>query len=211
VKEGPVLEAAMATRGGSLIVFPTDTVYGIATRPDDPSATDRLFVAKGRPKDLALPILGVSLEELRSIAVFDDRAKRLAGELWPGALTIVLPRSEASLDWNLGGDRTTVGVRVPRHSLAQAILSASGALATTSANKSGEPPARSCDDLQRAFGEQVEFYICQDEPLVGMASTVVDLAHGPARIVREGSVHADALAALLPDEGSLLDSRPSPT
>jgi L-threonylcarbamoyladenylate synthase len=211
VTDGPVLEAAAAARAGSLVVFPTDTVYGIAARPDDAAATDRLFAAKGRPRELALPVLASSVEELVGIAFFDERGERLAAEMWPGALTMVLPRTEISSGWNLGGDGATVGVRIPRHPLAQAILAASGPLAATSANKSGDPPARTCEELQRAFGELVEFYICQEQPLEGLASTVIDLAHGPAAIVRTGSVGADALAALLPGEGSLLDSPPSPT
>ena len=209
-RRDPVAEAADAARAGRLIVLPTDTVYGIGTRPDDPAATDRLFDAKARPRDLELPILAATAAEARTLARFDARADRLAGACWPGALTLVLPRTGASTGWELGGDPATVGVRVPHHPLALAVLAATGPLAVTSANRSGAPPARTCDELQAAFGDAVEVYLCQDEPLEGMASSVVDLAHGPARLLRAGSVASEVIERFLPGEGPLLDSRPSP-
>ena len=103
--------------------------------------------------------------------------------LWPGALTLVLPRTPSSEGWDLGGDQASIGVRVPDHPLALAVL-AGGALATTSANRSGEPPATTCDELVAAFGGDVEVYLCQDDPLEGAPSAVVSLlgraARGPA-------------------------------
>jgi L-threonylcarbamoyladenylate synthase len=209
-RRDPVSEAADAARAGRLIVLPTDTVYGIGTRPDDPAATERLFDAKARPRDLELPILAATAAEARTLARFDARADRLAGACWPGALTLVLPRTGVSTGWELGGDPATVGVRVPHHPLALAVLAATGPLAVTSANRSGAPPARTCDDLQAAFGDAVDVYLCQDEPLEGMASSVVDLAHGSARLLRAGSVASEAIERFLPGEGPLLDSRPSP-
>jgi len=209
-RRDPVSEAADAARAGRLIVLPTDTVYGIGTRPDDPAATERLFDAKARPSDLELPILAATAAEARTLARFDARADRLAGACWPGALTLVLPRTGVSTGWELGGDPATVGVRVPHHPLALAVLAATGPLAVTSANRSGAPPARTCDDLQAAFGDAVDVYLCQDEPLEGMASSVVDLAHGSARLLRAGSVASEAIERFLPGEGPLLDSRPSP-
>jgi tRNA threonylcarbamoyl adenosine modification protein (Sua5/YciO/YrdC/YwlC family) len=200
-------EAAAAARRGDLIVVPTDTVYGIGTRPDDPAATARVFEAKRRPERLELPVLVGSLEEARSVASFDERAERLSAACWPGALTLVLPRTEASAGWELGGEATTVGVRVPDHRLALAVLARSGPLAVTSANRSGEPPARTCAALHEIFGDAVAVYLCRDEPLEGVASTVLDLAHGPARIVRAGSIDAGRLAGLLGQELDSLTSR----
>jgi tRNA threonylcarbamoyl adenosine modification protein (Sua5/YciO/YrdC/YwlC family) len=207
--DGAVADAAAAARRGELIVLPTDTVYGIGTRPDDPAATTRVFEAKQRARDLELPVLVASIAEARELAVFDERADLVAGAHWPGPLTIVLPRGAVASTWDLGGDPTTVGVRAPRHPLALAVLEETGPLAVTSANRSGEPPAASCEELHTTFGDDVAVYLCEDVPLVGAASTVLDLAHGPARVLRDGSVSRSALAALLPDEPSLLDSRPS--
>jgi L-threonylcarbamoyladenylate synthase len=82
-------------------------------------------------------------------------------------------------------------------------------LAVTSANHSGRPPAETCDELHDLFGEAVAVYLCQEDPLEGIASTALDLAHGPATIIREGALSRETLFELLPDESSLLDSRPS--
>lgn len=191
---GPIAEAIAAAQRGGLVVFPTDTVYGIGARPDDAEATGRVFEAKDRPQSLTLPVLAATTATARAIARFDERAERLAFALWPGALTLVLPRMPASQAWNLGGDEETIGVRVPDHPLALAVLAA-GPLATTSANRSGEPPATTCDDLVDAFGDAVEVYLCQDEPLVGAASTVVSLV-GELDVLRTGAVDPTVIAHL---------------
>jgi L-threonylcarbamoyladenylate synthase len=206
---GPLGEAAAAARRGELIVFPTDTVYGLGTRPDDRAATARVFAAKHRPRDLELPVLVATIEVARSVAVFDERAERLGGACWPGPLTLVLARGADAAAWDLGGDPATIGVRAPHHPLALALLAETGPLAVTSANRSGHPPAQTCDELHRLFGKDVAVYLCQGDPLEGAASTVLDLAHGPASILREGVLGRDAIAELLPDEAALLDSRPS--
>ncbi len=138
----------------------------------------------------------------------DERAARLAASCWPGALTLVLERGPSSRDWDLGGDPTTVGVRVPRHRLAAAVLARSGPLAVTSANRSGSAPLETCDELEETFGDLVAVYLCDEAPLVGDASTVVDLAHGPARLLRRGQVPLERIEGSL-EEGPLLDSRPS--
>ena len=205
---GPLAEAAAAARRGQLVVMPTDTVYGIGTRPDDAAATGRIFEAKGRSRHLELPVLVASSEQARAIAVVDERAERLADRLWPGPLTIVLPRAADALGWDLGGDPTTVGVRVPDHPLTLALLAETGPLAVTSANRSGEPPAADCDTLHGVFGDAVAVYLCEERPLGRAASTVIDLAHGAARVLRAGALRPDAIAGVLGEE-PLLDSPPS--
>jgi tRNA threonylcarbamoyl adenosine modification protein (Sua5/YciO/YrdC/YwlC family) len=210
VNADPVGEAADAARAGALIVIPTDTVYGIGTRPDAAEATARLFAAKDRSRSLQLPVLVDSLAGSRGVAELDVGAERLAAACWPGALTMVLPRTAAARAWDLGGDPGTVGVRVPRHRLALAVLERSGPLAITSANRSGEPPATTCDDLEAAFGEAVRVYLCEDAPLNGMASTVVDLCGTRPRVLREGAITREALARLLGGKDPLLDSPLSP-
>jgi L-threonylcarbamoyladenylate synthase len=206
---GPLRDAAVAAAQGELVVFPTDTVYGIGTRPDEPAATARVFEAKRRPRDLELPVLVATVMAARAVAVFDERAERLAAALWPGPLTLVLPRGADASGWDLGGDPTTVGVRVPHHPLALALLAETGPLAVTSANLTGRPPVETCGQLQELFGDAVAVYLCQEGSLDGVASTVIDLAHGPATIIREGSLPRDVLVQLLPEESSLLDSRSS--
>lgn len=195
----PIEDAAAAALAGDLIVMPTDTVYGIGTRPDDPAATARLFEAKGRPRHLELPVLVPSAAAARDVAAFDKRAEVLIGRLWPGPLTLVLPRTDASRPWELGGDPATIGLRMPHHPLALAVLSRTGPLAVSSANRSGGPTPEECDGLERTFGHVVAVYLCQDEPLAGRPSTVLDLSHGEPRILRAGAlVEGDIVAALAP-------------
>ena len=193
----PIAEAVEAALAGRLIVIPTDTVYGIGTRADDAAATARIFEAKGRSREADLPVLLASLEDARKVAVFDERAEKLAVAFWPGKLTIVLPRSEASRSWSLGGAGGTVGLRVPGHSLARAIAREAGPLAITSANTSGESVCTTCDELEAAFGERVTVYICEEQPLPTVASTVVELAGRGHRILREGAIGAGEIAAVL--------------
>jgi L-threonylcarbamoyladenylate synthase len=181
-------DAVRAALEGGLIVVPTDTVYGIGTRPDDAKATARLFEAKGRPRDLELPVLVPSVAAAREIAVFDERAEVLEGRWWPGPLTLVLPRAETSRAWDLGGDPATVGVRMPHHPMALAVLARTGPLAVSSANRSGRSPAVDCDGLAQVFGDAVDVYLCQEGRLAGSASTVVDLAHEELRVLRPGTV-----------------------
>jgi L-threonylcarbamoyladenylate synthase len=193
----PLEDAVMATKRGELVVFPTDTVYGLGTRPDDAEATARVFAAKRRPRDLEIPVLVASLDQARRVGVFDERAERLAGAFWPGALTLILPRAEAPLGWDLGGDPATVGVRMPHHALALALLASAGPLAVTSANRSGEPTPSDCEGLVRAFGDLVSVYLCQPEPPEGSPSTVLDITGPEPRLLREGAVAESELAAFL--------------
>jgi L-threonylcarbamoyladenylate synthase len=187
----PVEQAAAAALDGAPIVFPTDTVYAIGTRPDDPAATARLFEAKARPRHVELPVLVPSIESARAIAAFDERAEALAVSFWAGPLTIVLRRAVASRGWDLGGDPGTIGVRMPHHALTLALLARTGPLAVTSANRSGEPTPATCEELLGVFGETVEVYLCADGPLGQVASSVVDLTSGEPRMLRAGAVSED--------------------
>lgn len=189
-------DAAAAAAAGALIVMPTDTVYGIGARADDPRATRRLYEAKARSFGLELPVLVATTAEAERIGRFDERARALAGRFWPGALTLVVRRADASAGWDLGGDGRTVGVRVPHHPMALAVLARTGPLAVTSANRSGEPPPGSCEELTALFGDRVDVYLCQPDPPPGVASTVVDVTGDVPRVLRRGALDVgDALGA----------------
>jgi L-threonylcarbamoyladenylate synthase len=192
-----VESAASAALAGELVVFPTDTVYGIGTRPDERTATSRLFEAKGRPRRLKLPVLVASVSEARRISVFDDRAEVLAMRFWAGALTLILPRGEASRDWDLGAGTATIAVRMPHHPLALAVLARTGPLAVTSANRTGEPTPTTCDGLQNVFGDLVSAYVCEQEPRTGSPSTVIDLSGPTPVVLRVGSIEEEVIRSAL--------------
>ncbi len=190
-----VERAVAAALRGELIVIPTDTVYGIGTRPDDPAATSRVFAAKRRPRDLELPVLVPDVAAAEGIAGFTDDARRLAERFWPGALTLVVPRSGASSSWDLGGDPGTLGVRVPDDPTALAVLRRTGPLAVTSANISGSPTPTSCGEIETLFGDEVAVTLCADHELSGRASTVVDCGATPPALLRAGTIGIDEIRA----------------
>jgi tRNA threonylcarbamoyl adenosine modification protein (Sua5/YciO/YrdC/YwlC family) len=187
--------AVRALEAGRAVVIPTDTVYGLAAMPGIPGAVDDLFRIKGRPDDRPIPLLGTSVRSLAGIAVFDERARRLAERFWPGPLTLVLPRA-GGVTFSLGVTTTqTVGVRVPGCDVALDLLGLTGPLAVTSANKSGRSPAHTVDDARASLEADVEVFVdggrCDGAP-----STVVSLADG-VNIVRHGPLTKEDIVACL--------------
>lgn len=177
-----VAEAARLLGAGRLVAFPTDTVYGIGCRAGDAEALARLFAAKRRPPEKAVPWLVGSVAEVTRLGFrTDDPARRLAERFWPGALTIVLPAAD-------GG--ATQAFRVPDHPVTLALLTATGPLAVSSANRSGEPETLDADDVAIAFADSDEPAATLDGGRVpgGVASSVVDLSGARARLVREGAL-----------------------
>jgi L-threonylcarbamoyladenylate synthase len=194
--DSDVAAAASALGRGELVVLPTDTVYGVAARPDIPGATGRIFDTKRRPRGLTLPLLCAATAQVEDVASMDGRARVLARRFWPGGLTMVLPRTERSRAWDLGEERATVGVRIPAHRIARALLELTGPLAVTSANRSGEPTPDDCDGVRVALGNAVAVYLCEGHT-GGVASTVIDLTRPAVRVLRHGAIPAtDVMAAL---------------
>ena len=179
--------AAAAVEQGRLIVVPTDTVYGIAARLDRPAGLAAVFEAKARPSGLALPVLVSGLDQARALALLDERAEALAGAFWPGALTIVLARSP-SLTATIGGDGTSVGLRVPHHPALALLLAETGPLATSSANTSGRTTPEAIQEIQATFGDAVAVYLDGGPAHAGPPSTVVRLTGREPVLLREGSV-----------------------
>lgn len=194
--------AASALAAGRLAVFPTETVYGLASRPDDREATRLLFEAKRRPPGLSLPVLAGSVDQAFSLVEPTAAAAALAASFWPGPLTMVLTRSARSADWYLGERETSIGVRVPADPISLALLRSAGPLAATSANISGRPPLLDPDSIVEAFGDSVAVYLVLRagvHPPGQRPSTVVDLTGRVPRIVREGPIDDEALRMALGD------------
>lgn len=180
---------------GGVAVIPTDTVYGLACLPGVPTAVARIFELKGRPDDKPLPVLAHDVGQLGDVADFDERAIEVASRFWPGPVTLVLPRAAGFTPALGGDDPTTVAVRVPQNEVVLELLRATGPLAVTSANRSGETPAATAAEAEEIFGSDVPAYV--DGGLGGgVASTVLSLVAEP-RVLREGAVARAELMAVI--------------
>jgi len=192
--------AASAVRDGALVVLPTETVYGIAARPDQPDATSRLFLAKRRPARLSLPVVALDAAGAWTLGARTDEAEALARAFWPGPLTLVVRRTAESARWALGDRAETIALRVPDHPLTRAVLAQTGPIAATSANVSGSAPLSEPADLVAAFGGLVTVYLVVrpgSSGPAGLPSTVVDLTTSPPIVAREGGVpRADIMRVL---------------
>lgn len=186
---GVVARAAAVLRAGELVVLPTDTVYGLAACPAVAGATDRLFAAKGRGADVPVAVLCADAEQalgLADPATLGADVRRIAARLWPGPLTLVL-RRRPDLAYELGEPAATVGVRCPAEPLVRALASAVGPLATTSANRHGEPTPATAAGVAEHFGPAVAL-VLDGGARSAPPSTVVD-ATGPGwRLLRAGSL-----------------------
>ncbi len=181
-------------RSGHLVIMPTDTVYGVAAMLTEPVGIERIFTAKGRPANRNLPILIDSPERAWSIAANpSDQARRLGERFWPGALTLVLEPG-VSLPDGVAASDGSIGLRVPAHPAALALLLAcGGALAVTSANKSGSPSPRNPHEAAGALATDVAAVLAAGPTPVGLDSTVVD-ARGPEpKVLRQGAIAWDAI------------------
>ena len=185
---------AAAAAAGELVVFPTDTVYGVGTSALAPGAFDRLYAAKGRDPRKPLPVLVESLQSARRWADFGPAAEALARRFWPGALTLVLrPSPEGRRLLSPGA--ATVALRVPDHALLRTLIAASGApWASTSANRAGEPAASDAAAAGAPFSETAA-WVVDGGRSGGRESSVVD-ATGPEPVVlRDGALTRAALEA----------------
>jgi L-threonylcarbamoyladenylate synthase len=187
--------AIRALEAGRAVVMPTDTVYGLAVIPGIPGAVDGVFRIKGRPPDKPLAILGPSVRGFSGLAIFDRRAAALAERYWPGPLTMVLPRAPAFTTPLGPRDAPGVAVRVPAGDVALELLGLAGALAVTSANRSGAPPAATVDAARSDLGDEVAVYIDGGE-CTGTPSSVVSLLGAP-KMMREGSIPFDDIQTFL--------------
>jgi len=182
-------EAAERLRAGGLAAFPTDTVYGVGAMASDPVAVKKLFKAKNRPRDKAIPILLASAEELEVVVErVPEAGVRLAQAFWPGALTLVFRRSRDFLSPALAGGET-VAVRVPDHPVVRALIERVGEpLAGTSANLSGQRSPVTAEEVRKQLGASVDIIIDGGRCPGGIESTVVDVTVDPPRVLREGAI-----------------------
>jgi L-threonylcarbamoyladenylate synthase len=181
---GAIRAAADALRSGDIIGVPTDTVYGLAADPWHAGATDRLFLVKGRPRSVELPVFVAGIDQARQLtANLPPAAPRLMAAFWPGPLTIVCPR-RPGLNADLGEDDATIGLRCPDHPVPVALCAEFGPYATTSANRHGRPPVTDAAELA---GDLAGVELILDAgPCRGEPSTVVDATGEVLKLLRPG-------------------------
>ncbi len=197
---GPGVAAAVAAlRRGDLAVLPTDTVYGIAADAFSPPAVDRLLAAKGRGRDMPVPVLVGSWRGLDGLADHVTPTMRsLVEAFWPGPLTVIV-RAAASLAWDLGETRGTVAVRMPLHPVTLAVLAETGPLAVSSANRTGQAPATDAAQAQEQLTTSVAVYLEAGSSGDAVPSTILDLTGSTPQVRRAGALGLEELQAVIPE------------
>jgi len=191
--------AASAVRRGDLVVLPTDTVYGLGTDAFSPEAVSGLLQAKGRGRDLPVPVLVGSPRTLDGIATsLSDSARSLVEAFWPGGLTLVC-RAQPSLQWDLGDTGGTVAVRMPLHPVAIELLTATGPMAVSSANRSGMAPATTVDEAIEQLADAVSVYLDGGPAGDPVPSSIVDVTGAVPRLLRAGAVAESTLREVAGD------------
>ena len=190
---GAIAQAALLLREGHLVVFPTDTLYGVGADPFSPDALARLYEAKGRSAEKGIPILLADLADLEKVVHASPApTQRLIERFWPGPLTLVLPRQPGLP--SIISPNENIAVRIPENEVARAVIrAAGGAVATSSANRSGEPGARTAREALAALVGRVAAVVDGGAVEHGAASTIVDCTATPPRILRPGPLTAEDL------------------
>ena len=183
-----VEEGISILKRGGIIAFPTDTVYGLGACASNHQAVERIYAVKGRPQNIALPLLLANTSQIGEVAgTMPEVAWLLVRHFLPGALTLVLPKADSLPDIVTGGGMT-IAIRIPAHPIPIALADGLGApIIGTSANLSGKPSALTADEVCSQFGDRIDLVIdggCQG----GRESTIVDVTRETPVILREGAI-----------------------
>lgn len=193
-----VQKAAELLKKGEVVAIPTETVYGLAANAFDEKAVEKIFVAKGRPSDNPLIVHISELSQwARLVEEIPENALALAKAFWPGPLTIILKKSSL-IPLRTSGGLDTVGIRMPLHPTARAIISAAGVpLAAPSANNSGKPSTTTAEHCLHDLDGKIPLIIDSGECSVGVESTVITLVPQVPRVLRPGGISVEMLAQVL--------------
>ena len=197
-KKADIYKCASIVNSGGIIIYPTDTIYGIGCDPYNDDSVRRIFKIKGRNKKKPLPILACSMEDIEKIAFLDKIGKLLARKYWPGALTIVSPLKDGNISSRLRAGKNSIGVRIPNNKCTLLLLKHCKYLAGTSANISGEKPPKSA--LEVLLSPLGNFDALLDGGTVekGIESTIVDISDPTApKIIREGAIKSEEVHKVL--------------
>lgn len=187
----------MVVKNGGIIIYPTDTVYGLGCDPFNVRAVERIFNTKGERKEKPLPILGSDLEYVQKIAYINEKARKITQRFWPGPLTLVV-RKKPSLPNIVTCGFDSVGVRIPNHSAAVQLISlCDGLLVGTSANKTGSRPPKTAREAAKQLGEKVDMILDGGPAPLGQESSVVDLTSKKPKMLREGPIKFKEVLSVL--------------
>jgi L-threonylcarbamoyladenylate synthase len=184
------IEKAVETlRAGDLVVFPTETVYGLGANASNPAAVRKIFEVKGRPADHPV-IVHIDHQRYlhRWVSQMPPQAERLAAMFWPGPLTLILPKGETVNDIVTGGQQS-IGIRIPSHPMAQQLLTAfGGGIAAPSANRYGRLSPTKPEHVRDELGDQVHVMLDGGDSPIGLESTIVSCLDGEVRLLRPGFI-----------------------
>jgi tRNA threonylcarbamoyl adenosine modification protein (Sua5/YciO/YrdC/YwlC family) len=198
-RQANIAQAARAVTSGEVVVLPTDTLYGIGADAFNSQAVTALLAAKGRGRDMPVPVLVGSWTTIDGLLAFvPDAARRLVEAFWPGGLTLVVEHAP-SLSWDLGDANGTVAIRMPLHPVALDLLALTGPMAVSSANRTSMPPATSAAAAESQLGDSVSIYLDGGPVPIGQPSTIVDLTRDTPKLIRAGAITAERLREIVPD------------
>lgn len=182
-----ITQALAVLQRGGLVAFPTDTVYGVGSLVFDGQAVESIYAAKDRPVEKAIPVLIADAADMEKVGTnIPAVAHQLAARFWPGPLTCIIPKQPTLPEAVSATD--TVGVRIPDHAVARALLRAAGPLAVTSANLSGQPSPSTAEEVFAQLGGRIDLIIDGGRTPGGVPSTLVDCTTADLKILREGPI-----------------------
>ena len=191
-----IAKALDILQSGGLVAFPTDTVYGVGALAFDNDAIDSIYIAKDRPIEKAIPILIGDMEDIEKVGInIPQDTYKLASHFWPGPLTCIIPK-KPTLPQAVSAT-STVGVRIPDHEVARALLRAAGPMAVTSANISSQPSPSTAEDVFAQLHERIPLIIDGGTTPGGVPSTVVDCSTDDIKILREGPINLEEINSVL--------------
>lgn len=190
--------AAAVLRAGGLVIYPTDTLYGLAADPRVEAGVNGVMRVKGRPANQALPLVAASVGQAEhQVAVLSEISVRLARRFWPGPLTLVADARQRLAD-GVAGDGGTLALRVPDHAVARGLADALGfAVTSTSANPSGREAPQTAEQAALGLQGQVDLILDAGPTHGGLPSTIVDARTPPPRLLRAGALPFDLVLEFL--------------
>lgn len=196
MEEGRFRECADTVRAGGLVVYPTETLYGLGADPFNEAAVKRVFMAKRRPFDMPLSVAVSDVRMFETLGVLNPAARRLIDRFLPGPLTILVTKKPSVPDILTSGTGQ-IGIRIPDHPFALKLIRAAGPIVATSANRHSHPDPVTCAMAKKDLGRAVGVYVDGGRTRLQAPSTIVDVSEGRVEIIRPGVVSADEIEAAL--------------